>query len=245
MPRKLALAAGLILGATAAQAQDGWTREARLYMWFSGIQTTSDTKALGPVSTDVSADDVLSNLDFGLMAAVEGRKGPWTLAGDLIYSDLSHDADLSGPLGFSQSGIKTEMTILSLYGLYRVSETLNFAIDMGVGLRGVDSKLTTSLVGSTRSSYSFESDASWVDPLIAARIKVPFNDRWSGTLFADYGGTDSSDKTWQILATVTYQINDRWGVQAGYRRMWLQHDLGNTPTTIVLDGPAIGATFKF
>ena len=91
------LAAGLVacfglFFSTPARAEDsafdhenGWEITGSIYVWAPAI--TGDT-IYGP-GFEVSFSDILDNLDFGLVGALEGRRGDWMLLGDLLYFDVS------------------------------------------------------------------------------------------------------------------------------------------------------------
>ena len=48
----------------------------------------------GP-SIDISADQIISSLNFAFLGSLEGRKGPWGVATDVIYLDLGGSAKAS------------------------------------------------------------------------------------------------------------------------------------------------------
>ncbi|MFY0691317.1 MAG: hypothetical protein JXR14_05260 [Paracoccaceae bacterium] len=70
--------------ASRANAQNaveaGWEWSATAYVWGSSIETGT---ILG---RDVTVDfsDIVERLDFGLLGAVQGRNGRWSILADLI-----------------------------------------------------------------------------------------------------------------------------------------------------------------
>ena len=42
-------------------------------------------------------------------------------------------------------------------------------------------------------------DDDWVDPVIGARARFVFSEKWTGTGFIDYGGFRNGSETWQVL----------------------------------------------
>ena len=237
------VAAAFLVSAGPAAAQDGWSGDARIYGWFPGITTASETSQ-GPIETEVSTGDLISNLDATFMGAVELRHGPWGFIGDLVYSDVSKDVDLAPGGNFAEAGVSSKMTLFSAYAMYRVSDAPQLSFDVGAGFRVIDAKLGAALTGGVAPAFSYEADGTWVDPLVAARLIAPFGGNWSGALFGDYGGS-GSDSTWQVLATVGYRFSDKWSMQAGYRHIEFSRDFGNMPTTVKMNGPVIGVAMKF
>lgn len=238
-----AVAAAAIGSSATAQSSD-WEFQATLYGWLPGMDVTSDTD-FGRVTPSLSSSDVLDNLDFAFMGVFEARTGPWSLIADLVYSDLS--ASQPTPLGiaFSQAVVTTKLTMLSGYALYRIQDDSDIKIDLGGGLRAFGLDFGLSLTPGALQGVSKDVSESWVNPLIAGRIIVPFDDNWFATAFADFGGTASDDQTWQALVSLGYQFNDNWSMQFGYRWLDLQHPVGDNDTEIELGGPFIGASYRF
>ncbi len=233
--------------AAPASAQDStWNYKAVIYAWIPGFDTSFETLKFGTVEGNKSSNDVLGDLNFAFMGTLEAQTGRFSLIGDLIYASISMSADTPKGALFSEGVIKTDVTALSGYGMYRVSTDPKLAFDLGVGFRAFSVDATATLVGAAIRTESVGGDSSWVDPLVAARLIVPFNDKWSGTLFGDVGGAGSSN-TWQGIATVNYVMSDRWTMNAGYRYMSIEKDLGDAavPTTIDLSGPLIGFSYSF
>lgn len=69
------MAAMLVMAGVPRAAQaENWQNTASLYLWLPKTTTDLET-ANGTVSSEISASDVLSNLDFGFMGDFEARKG--------------------------------------------------------------------------------------------------------------------------------------------------------------------------
>ena len=234
---------GLAAGSASAQNSD-WEYAATLYGWLPGLGVETET-AFGTVDADVSASDLLSALDMAFMAAFEARTGPWSILGDIVYSDLS--ASQPTPFGalFTEAQVKSKLTLLSGYVAYRVYDTADVAIDLAGGFRAFDVDMTVSLTPGAAAGRSRSSSDRWINPVLGARAIVNFNEKWFGTAFVDFGGTGSDDNTWQALATVGYRFNERWSTQIGYRYLQFEHSLGGNDTTMSLSGALIGVTARF
>jgi hypothetical protein len=122
----------------------------------------------------------------------------------------------------------------------------NFYADIGGGFRiySLEQELSISGPGGSR---KVEASQTWTDPLIAARFRYDFSERWFGTIAGDYGGFGGEDdQTWSVLATVGYEINDQWSVRAGWRALEIQQELDNGQNfTNNLSGPIFGVTYRF
>ena len=244
---RLLLPLGLALAAAApAAAQDGnWHYSAFVYGWLPGIDSTVDSK-FGAVEASKSTSDVLDDLDFAFMGAFEAQNDQWSFIGDLLYASMSEGKATPLGLAYSEATLKDSVTALTGYALYRVSGPSDVAVDLGLGLRGFSLSAEATLTGAAAKTQTASMDETWVDPLIAARVILPFNDLWSATALVDAGGTNSSN-TWQALATVNYKMSENWSVNAGYRYMHVEKDVGDlpTPTTLDLSGPMIGVSYRF
>jgi opacity protein-like surface antigen len=225
-----------------AQERD-WTYNLALYLWINETTVTADTPR-GEVEAELSFTDALESLEFAFMGAVEARNGPWGFIGDLLYFSLSAEGSTPNGLLFSEVRSESKITALSTYALYRFHEDERFSFDAGAGLRALWTEVETTLVGAALPTETYDYDKDWVDPVIALRGRVNFNDQWFGTLLLDAGGTGDST-SWQVLTTVGYQINEKWALRAGYRYLKTEWDTRQGESSLEFSGPILGATFRF
>ncbi len=228
-------------------AQDsGWQYSASIYGWLTGMKSTVST-TFGDVTTKISARDVLSNLDIGFMGTLEARNGRWSLAGDLIYSDLSSSKPTPFGVLFGSADVAVKMTVFSGYVTYRVTEDANRSVDVAGGLRGYAADMKAVLSAGTLPARTLaDSRESWVDPVVGVRVVWTVSERWNLTGFADIGGLGiGSDLTWQVLATADYRLNDKWSLRFGYRYLEFDKPINGRNVNLALSGPIFGATFRF
>jgi hypothetical protein len=241
-----AVVAGLLAAAAGpAAAQDGWTFAVSPYVWLPALSTAVDTP-FGRVDVDNSSSDVLNQLDFAFMGAAEARKDRWGLILDLIYSDLSSSAPT--PLGvlFSEANVDTKLTAFTTYAAYRVYENERGFVDLLGGGRFYWLDVDLTLEPGLRDARSFNLSDDWADPVVGARGRVDFNEKWFGTALADYGGfAGASDTSWQVFASVGYQFNPAWSVQGGWRYMAVEKEVEGLDVEIGLNGPLVGFTYRF
>ena len=78
-------------------AEDSWRFTPAIYLWGAGINGTTKTGT----DIEVGFDELLDNLNLGVMGAFEVRKSKWFMVVDLIYLDVSADksGNLSAPAG--------------------------------------------------------------------------------------------------------------------------------------------------
>lgn len=237
-------AIALVLMAAPASAQDSpWTYDLSFNLWLSDTSVSADTP-FGIVDAELSFSDAVQDLDFAFMGTFEARNGPWAVITDLLYFNLTADAPTPVGTLFSEVSVGSKITVLSGYVAYRVHEESNVAVDLGVGLRGFFTDLDTTFVGANAPTESFGQNKDWVDPILAARLRMAFNEDWFGTLMLDAGGTGDSN-TWQALATVGYRLNDKWALQGGYRYLQAEWDTDLGQSSLEFSGPILGLTYRF
>lgn len=243
MLKSLAIA-GLFLTTSAATAQDGgWTYRASLYGWLPAMSTSLDTR-FGTLEGEMSSNDVLSALDMALMANFSAQHGKWGVVGDLVYTDLSQSIDTPLPQ-FSKATVGVSLTAFSGYVLYRLSSDNSLQFDIGAGLRHFNMAIDAGLSAGLTPAVSVGLDGNWTDPLIAARLTVPFDDKWFLSGFADFGGTGAKDQSYQIYTGIGYNFDPNWSMQMGYRYMDIGNSLDGRNVNVGLGGVLLGVTYGF
>jgi len=243
MKSAIVLSTLLIAGAASAQDRD-WTYRATLYGWLPALSTTVDTRFGTIDQPSGSASDVLSALEFAFMGTFLAQNGRLGFAADLLYTDLSNTTATPFAL-YGDADVGITVGALSGYAMYRVSQNSPVQFDLGGGFRTFRLNVTADLSAGILPADSQSFDATWTDPLLAARVTVPLNEKWFVAGFADYGGTSSDDQTYQVYGGVGYNFNPAWSTQLGYRYMSLSHPVEAGNATIRLDGFLAAVSFNF
>lgn len=251
----LSLAGVLLTGAPAAmavepasaQVDQGWSFSFSPYIWATSIDGT----VTGPGGRDVdfatSFSDLLKDLNFAFMGAAEIRYDRFGLVTDLAYSTLTGEQDT--PFGTLYSGAKADLTqwIISSAVSYRFHrDRVGFA-DALVGARIfiVDADVTLKPGDLPKATSSLNKTIA--APTIGLRGHIDIIDGFGLTGLADVGGFGlGADFTWQVLATVDFELWDGATLRTGYRHMGLNYtnDAG-TEIDYNLSGPIMGVTFRF
>jgi hypothetical protein len=243
MLKTMALVA-TFLSAGAASAQDGdWTYRATIYAWLPAMSTSVETR-FGTIEQDASGSSVLDALDMAFMGSFSAQNGNWGVVGDLLYADLSQTTQTPLPL-FDSASIGVKLTALSGYGLYRVSNDSPVQFDIGAGFRNFNIGVDTSLSAGLAPAQAQSVDGSWTDPLLAARLMVPIDEKWFLMGFADFGGTGANDQTYQVYTGIGYNFDPAWSMQIGYRYMDITNTLQGRDVNIGLSGGLMGVTYSF
>lgn len=231
-------------GPAAAQSPE-WTYSVTPYVWVPGVTTSINTRR-GTITAESDGSDALSDLDFAFMGAFEARNGRWGFIGDLLYADLSKSENT--PLGalYDSAKISTKMTALSGYVAYRVYEDAQFKADVLGGFRAYSAELDLALRPGVLPGRSTQLDKTWMNLLVGGRVGMRFSDQWSADLAMDVGGFDPGDNfTWQAIATVNYEFNERWAMRAGWRYLDIEKTIDGRDVGVELSGPIIGFEYKF
>jgi hypothetical protein len=234
----------LAVGGAPVLAQDsGWTFDVSANLWVNDTTITTDTPE-GEVDATLSFSDAIKDLQFAFMGTVEARNGPWSVIGDLLYFKLSDTGSTPQGTLFSDVEVDSKITVVTGYLAYRVYSDPKLAVDIGGGFRSFQADLDTEFTGAAAPDESFTNNQSFIDPIVAARVRMAFNDQWFGTLMLDGGGLDDSS-TWQALATVGYRLNEKWAFQGGYRYLEAEWDSNFGESSLEFSGPILGVTYRF
>jgi hypothetical protein len=203
----------------------------------------------------VGPNDYLDNLEGALMIAGEARFDQFSIFTDVMLMDFERDSarlisiDDSGTTPPIDIGTTSELsgglwTLAAGYDLIN-DETWRLQAFAGFRYLNVEADSEWRISGSVglfpeTGSVSRESEA-W-DGLVGVRGEARAGD-WFFPYYVDVGAGDS-DLTWQGLVGVGY----RWGwgdLRLDYRYLSYEQEEGALIEELTLDGPAIGATFRF
>jgi len=218
-----------------------------LYLFASALSgTTSTLPPLPATHVDLSFGDILEHFDGALMGAGEMRIGRWSVIGDIMVSQVSPSGTLPGPFA---SGVEVRSRSLTLQGdvLYRLYDTDTFDVDAGVGLRfwRLGNRLSIE-PGALPITLSTAETRNWVDPVLAGRIIAQLGGPWSVTAVGDIGGFGVGSRlTWQAIGTVNYQWTEQLALRLGYRALSVDYEEGAFLYDVRMQGPILGATYRF
>ena len=250
--RLASIATAALLGcsvpAAIANAAEGeWEHKVVLY----GMGAAIDGEAqIGDfvVPVDFSMSDVLSALEFGAMAAYRADNGTWSFTVDTTYMALGGSAAtergiVNGDLDVDQ------FTLMGTAGR-RISPRFEALVSVAYLDLSADLEANIQLPGQAQIRRTASKGASWVDPLVGLQFNTPINDDWDFMLRGDIGGFGiGSDLTYQLLTTIHWQANERFGVVFGYRLLSFDYEDGSGADYLRFDlteqGPLIGVTISF
>ncbi|MGE9269441.1 MAG: hypothetical protein ACQKBU_01450 [Verrucomicrobiales bacterium] len=227
-------------------SSDDWEFKFSVYMPMVGLDGTS---RVGPsvVPVDLGFDDILDNMDAGVMLAGEARKGKWSVTGDFIWLKMSTSVT-PGPATYV--GTTLEQTVGSLAFGYEVHEDDCWTVDLlaGGAYTGLDiaSDITSVPVAGGGGTAVVGGSEDWVDPFVGVRFRYRAGDHWRFFGRVDYGGWGvASDTYLQAILGAGYELSEHVGVFAAYRFLSVDYDRGNFAYDVETTGPQLGLVFSF
>ena len=232
---------------TAIAADDRWQHSVALYL----VGASMDGQvSVGNVEADVDIgfDDILDNLDFGIMAAYRGEHGPWAISTDIIYMALETEKSGLGPLGNSSAKANFDETTIELAGYYTFSNHL--AAYGGLRYWDLSGNVTLSLGGPQQRTITADGSESWVDPLIGLRFQTPLGKHWELVGRGDIGGFGiGSDFAWHATLYAAWLASKHATVILGYRYLDADYESGSGSERFKWDvgqgGPTVGFAWRF
>lgn len=249
-----AAATCVLMGATSLHAQqaqtttaDDWQFTATPYLWTAGQNGSARIGTRLPAqNVDASFSDILSNLDWGAMAAFEARKDRWGILADLFYVQLSKTSDplLQGALG--TAGLKADNTLVEVAGAYRAWQNDAVWLDVIGGVRYFNLHASISLSSSPLlPAGRYQSDTrDWTDGFVGVRSKQRIADHWALVEYLDIGAGGSS-YSYQAIAGVEWSISQTFGLQLGYRLLAEDYDTTGFLYNMRTAGPYLGLSIKW
>jgi hypothetical protein len=228
--------------APAAPASD-WSVRLSLYGWAQGLD--GDAGVFGrTVPVDIGFDDLVEDLDFAVMGAVEVGYGRWSFLADMVYADTG--TDYLGPLG-GTGHADLKQFLGNFLVTYEVLANDSIKFDLYGGARVNHIDLDLSYTGPVKKrNFSVSGDETWVDPVIGARFHAELGHSFFFRALGDVGGFGiESDITWQALAAFGYQFNSSCSALIGYRALGTDYKNDGFTYDVVASGPIIGLQYNF
>lgn len=242
----------LFTGASAANAGD-WSWTLTPYAWATDIGVDVKIADRTVVDEEIPISDLLEDLDTIAQIRVEAQRGKHGVMVDLFDVTLSDELiGVELPDGAGDAALKSDvgMTIVDLAALYDPKgDKQGFSFLYGTRILNQRATVdaTFQLGPSSSVVRNYETNETFVDALIGARLHKQFSRRWSYQMQADVslGGTEY---TWSAGPSVSVAIGNtgRYSITAGYRRMKIDfEDEGELDPEMTLSGALIGFRISF
>lgn len=224
---------------------DGWEVMVVPYLWASGMKADISTPQGEGVDIDQSFTEILSDIKFTFMGALQARRGRFVTVQDLIF--LSMESKDEGDIGPGLVEAEVDMRVITTTHLagYRVVDKGPLFLDLMGGARIISIKADLDLSGPLQ-TVERDSSATKVGPVIASRFRVPFSEKWGLELYGDLGGFGvTSDLSWQLLGTIQYEVSDHWLLGGGWRHFSAEQDKNGFKIDMTMSGPFLAFGYRF
>lgn len=209
-----------LVGVASAEDAAAWKFSVEPYLMATSIEGDASSGRVVGANVDVSFEDILENLQFGLMIHAEAHhQSDWGLIFDYGYMDLG--ADISGRLGGVTSA-SVQQRIVELL-LAKKIHLEKGSIELFAGIRSWDNDVDITidpaiLPGTVQLSVN----ESWIDPVVGGRLTWPLSSDFDLVLRGDIGGFGvGAEFTVLAAGGVQYQM-----FQHTYTRCQVQSSLG-------------------
>ena len=229
---KMVMGLSLVMAVTVGAAEEGgWNWGVSPYGWMAGME---GDVAIGPVVShvDESFSDVLENLEFAAMIALDGNNGRWGVMGDLFFASLEDSQNTA--LGKVKGEV--EQLIVSAVPYVRVVTCDKMTVDIGVGVRYIDTTVEVSAP-----ARNVKGSRDWADPIVMARLHLPVSEKCFLNLTGDIGGFGvESELTWQVVVAAGHSITENVDLLVGYRHLDVDYEDGSFAYDIATSGFGVG-----
>lgn len=255
--RRLATAAMLCVALPAAgRAADlppvpdtsDWTFTVALYGWASGLNGEVGMFGLPPREVDLPFSDVIKDLDFAAMGMAVARNGRFSLGVDATYTNVGSTVSVNSPLGVLARKIDATNTSLMItgFGGYALYDTEAARLEIIAGGRVWSVNNEFNLKDGILADRSFSENATWVDPLVGARLRVDILPEVYVSGWAMIGGFGAgSELMWDLMGGAGYRFNDYFSLFAAYRANSVDYSNDGFVYDVVQQGPALALVFDF
>jgi hypothetical protein len=208
----------------------------------------SGTTAIGnlpPVKVELDANQIFSHLRAGAMLYFEAGKGPWSFALDGIYMDLKQNivpdsSRVSGAVTMTQG-------VIEGFVFRHITKPIEVAVG-GIGVH-LQSTITARVAIADTIEKARSLGEAWGAPVIGGRWTPLDEEHWRALLFADIGGLNGNNWTWQVLPSVGYRFVSLFELALQYRAIAANYSTGSGKDTfkynVVNYGPELAFLFHF
>lgn len=235
--------------ALAEQSQEtedgGWEVSVTPYLWMAGLKVDIDTPQGESIEVDESFTDILGDLKFAFMGALDIRHDRLVILNDVIFLSVGSEAKGSLGPGIVEADTDTKTWISTHLVGYRVVDEGPMFVDILAGARISGMDVEVDLTGPLQSAERDSSETK-IGPVIASRAHFPLGGRWAMGLYGDLGGFGvTADLSWQLMGTVQYSLSDHWRLAAGWRHVAAHQDKDDFDVKLKMSGPIIGFSYRF
>jgi len=241
----------LLIGMSASDASasnHSWKITIAPYLWAMNMngRVQSGTTTM---HVSQSFSDIMSQFQGGGMLLIDAQKDDFGLFVNAIYAVLSEDV-LTAPMtvtSHTRFGIFSGGISYTVFNKTFAHSTNRLAIDPYLGARYTLNNTTLKAA-----SLSLSNNKHWTDPIIGARLRYLFQERWSVIAAGDVGGTNTNNHcSYNVQGFLGYhpKLIKNTTVYAGYRVLYQKYLTGSGANrfnwNMKLFGPVLGAAIEW
>jgi hypothetical protein len=219
--------------------EQSWHVDVAPYLWFPAINGT--VGALDhDTSVHVSARNVLSYFNLGLMGAVETRYNRIIIPVDFMWVRLKDSKGIPITDDVESVNAKINEFIFTPKVGYRIVDNPRFKTDALFGLRYWHVGTTLTLQP-TQISNGFYGAANWVDAVAGGRFQAFLTPKAILTIGGDAGGGGSGTRLdYQVVGLLGYKLK-RVTLQGGWRYLAIhKKHTGESFVDLAMTGVVVG-----
>lgn len=223
-----------------------WKFVVALYGWGAGLEGDVGVFGLPAQPVDLTFSDVIQSLDFAVMGLGEARNGRFMLGFDATYTNVGKS--VKTPFGILADKIDVTNTSVMLTGVggYALYDTEAVRLEAIAGARVYSVNNEFDVKGGILGGRSKSDGATWVDPLVGAKLRIDLLPNVYTTGWAMIGGFGvGSDLMWDLMGGAGYDFNDTFSLFAGYRAMSVDYSNDGFVYDVVEKGPVAALVMKF
>ena len=239
---------------TAPAEPDRWTVTMSPYLWATSL--TGNTSSGGvDADVDLPFSDIVDNLAFGGMLAVDVRKGRFGVVFDGVLARQESESNIRRV----ELDVTIESSWLGVAPYYRVvdwtyrqsasGQPLRLVVEPLAGLRSTFFRVETDGTGPRGNGRQVDRSENWFDPVVGSRFAVDLADRWQVFGEGDIGGFGvGSDLAWNVQAFLGYEttiLGRPTTFAAGYRALGQDYEKNDFVWDVITHGPVLGAVIRF
>lgn len=245
-------AAALPAGARAADLPpvpdtSDWRFTVALYGWAAGLSGDVGVFGLPTQNIDLPFSDVVQNLEFAVMGLAEARKGRFMMGVDVTYTNVGKEvtSPVANPYIEKIDASNTALMLTGLVG-YGIYDTDMARLDLIAGARLWSVNNDFEVKGGLLDGVSKSDGATWVDPLVGAKLRLDPLPKVYISSWAMIGGFGvGSDLMWDLMGGAGYDFTDRFSLFAGYRATSVNYSSGGFVYDVVEQGPVAALVYRF
>lgn len=239
-------AAGHAADLPPAPDSSDWKFTLAVYGWAAGLNGDVGVFGLPAKHIDLPFSDIVQDLNGAVMGIGEARNGRFMMGVDLTYTNVQ--STVKTPFDKVAPKIDITNTALMLTGLagYALVDDGAIRLDAVAGGRYWSVNNDFDVKGGLLGGRSKSDGASWVDPLVGAKLRVDLTPNFYATGWGMIGGFGvGSDLMWDLMGGAGYKFNDTFSLFGGYRAVSVDYSNDGFIYDVVEQGPVVAGVFQF